>query len=68
MGFSSVEAKIIVDKTIEHHLMGKGAGHVVYQYATLEVLPIREAGLALMRGEGWDKVMKAFGVNVHEAQ
>jgi D-ornithine 4,5-aminomutase subunit alpha len=68
MGFSSVEAKAIVDKTIEHHLMGKGAGHAVYKYSTLTRLPIREAGLKLMKGEGWDIVMQAFGADRHEAK
>lgn len=68
MGFSSVEAKAIVDKTIEHHLMGKGAGHAVYKYSTLTRIPIREAGLKLMKGEGWDIVMQAFGADHHEAK
>lgn len=68
MGFSSIEAKAIVDKTIEHHLMGKGAGHAVYKYSTLTRIPIREAGLKLMKGEGWDIVMQAFGAGRHEAK
>ena len=62
MGFSSIEAKAIVDQTIEHHLMGKGAGHCVYKYSLLKKLSVREAGLILMKGEGWNDVMKAFAV------
>ncbi len=33
MGFSSIEAKAIVDGVIDRGLMGKGAGHVVYKLA-----------------------------------
>lgn len=62
MGFSSLEAKAIVDQTIEHHLMGKGAGHCVYKYSLLSKKNVRESGLILMKGEGWEEVMKAFGV------
>lgn len=62
MGFSSIEAKTIVDQTIEHHLMGKGAGHCVYRYSTLTNKSIREAGLSLLNGEGWQEVMSSFGV------
>jgi len=62
MGFSSLEAKTIVDQTIEHHLMGKGAGHAVYVLSTIEKTPIRDAGLKLMKGLGWELVMQAFGV------
>lgn len=62
MGFSSIEAKTIVDQTIEHHLMGKGAGHCVYKYSVVSSKSIREAGLTLINGEGWQDVMSAFGV------
>lgn len=62
MGFSSIEAKAIVDQTIEHHLMGKGAGHCVYKYSQLKKLTVRDAGLILMKGEGWNDVIKAFMV------
>ncbi len=62
MGFSSLEAKAIVDKTIQNQLMGKGAGHVVYRYAKLKNIGIREAGLQLINNEGWEQVMASFGV------
>jgi D-ornithine 4,5-aminomutase subunit alpha len=62
MGFSSIEAKTIVDQTIEHHLMGKGAGHCVYKYSLIAKKSIREAGLSLLRGEGWQDMMSSFGV------
>lgn len=61
MGFSSLEAKAIVEHTIDHHLMGKGAGHCVYRLSQLKSVPIREAGLLLMQGSGWDEVVNSFG-------
>ena len=48
-------------KTIEHDLIGKGAGHVVYRYSRLANLPLRDAGLALMENQGWDLVKQSFG-------
>ncbi|MGD9605319.1 MAG: ornithine aminomutase subunit alpha [Bacilli bacterium] len=62
MGFSSIEAKVIVDKTVDYQLMGKGAGHVVYRYATISHQSIRDAGLKLMNDFGWQEVMDCFGV------
>ncbi|MDD4166878.1 MAG: ornithine aminomutase subunit alpha [Endomicrobiaceae bacterium] len=64
MGFSSLEAKAIVDKVITHNLMGKGAGHVVYRLALLEDIDIRCAGLKLLKDEGWDQVKSSFGVSL----
>ncbi len=61
MGFSSLEAKDLVEKTMAHELMGKGAGHVVFRYHQLTSLSIREAGLALINGEGWDAITHSFG-------
>jgi D-ornithine 4,5-aminomutase subunit alpha len=63
MGFSSLEAKVIVDKVIDASLMGKGAGHVVYRYAQLSKQDIRIAGLQLIDGIGWDIVIESFGGN-----
>jgi len=63
MGFSSLEASVIVEKTIDASLMGKGAGHVVFRYAKIKSIPIKEAGLALIEGNGWDEVLKSFGRN-----
>lgn len=62
MGFSSLEAQALVKKIIEHQLMGKGAGHVVFRYARLKGLSIRDAGLALIQDTGWDDVLKSFEV------
>lgn len=61
MGFSSIEAKAIVNKVIEHGLMGKGAGHVVYRCSKLKGYGIREAGLALMEDNTlWGDVISSF--------
>lgn len=62
MGFSSIEAQKIVTNVIQHQLIGKGAGHVVYRYSTLRNISIREAGLALMENTGFDDVIKSFEV------
>lgn len=64
MGFSSLEAKSIVEKVLDFGLLGKGAGNIVYRYAKETGLPIREAGLALSNGEGWDIVQKLFAGGV----
>ena len=61
MGFSSLEAKILVEKTIEHNLIRKGAGHVVYRLARLKNINIRDAGLKLIGDIGWKEVKQSFG-------
>lgn len=50
MGFSSVEAKSIVDRVTTLGLLGKGAGNVVYRLSKSKGMGIRESGLAF--GEG----------------
>ncbi len=60
MGFSSIEAKAIVDGAIERGLLGKGAGHLVYRLAKEKDMDIREAGLKLVEGEMWDDVVDIF--------
>lgn len=61
MGFSSLEAKAIVDGCMERSLLGHGAGNVVYRYAKQANLPIRAAGLALMNHAKMDEAAKLFG-------
>jgi D-ornithine 4,5-aminomutase subunit alpha len=63
MGFSSLEAKAIVDKVLDYGLIGKGAGHVVYRASKLKNCSIREAGLNLIEGNLWKEVLESFGVN-----
>lgn len=61
MGFSSIEAGQIVKQVLDHGLLGKGAGHIVWRVAKDRHIAIRDAGLALARGEHWDAVDAAFG-------
>lgn len=60
MGFSSVEAKTIVDGVMDRGLIGKGAGHIVYRLAKEKNMDIREAGLKLVEGEMWEDVVSIF--------
>ena len=60
MGFSSLEAKTIVDSAIDKGIIGKGAGHIVYKLAMAKNISIREAGLMLVEGNGWDLVSSLF--------
>ena len=60
MGFSSIEAKAIVDGVIDRGLMGKGAGHVVYKLANSKNISVREAGVALADGKMWQEAADLF--------
>ena len=56
MGFSSLESTSIVQQVLDHGLIGKGAGHIVYKAAKAKGIEIREAGLKLAEGQLWDKI------------
>lgn len=60
MGFSSTEAKTIVDGVMDRGLMGKGAGHMVYRLAKESNMEIREVGLKLIDGQLWDEAVSLF--------
>ena len=60
MGFSSIEAKAIVDGVIDRGLMGKGAGHVVYKLAKSKDISVRDAGVALAAGNMWQEAADLF--------
>ncbi|MGL5440650.1 MAG: ornithine aminomutase subunit alpha [Filifactoraceae bacterium] len=60
MGFSSLEAKAIVEGTIDKGLMGKGAGNVVYRLAKEKGISVREAGVSLSQGNDWNIVSEIF--------
>lgn len=60
MGFSSLEVKPIVEGVMEHNLMGKGAGNVVWRLSEKLGISVREAGLALAEGKYWDEVDSLF--------
>lgn len=58
MGFSSLEAKGIVDNTLDRGLMGKGAGHIVWRVADELKRDYREIGREMAEGQHWDKAME----------
>lgn len=60
MGFSSIEAKAIVEGAIDRGLLGKGAGHLVYRLSKDKNLSIRDAGLKLADGKMWDYLVEVF--------
>ncbi|BEP29105.1 ornithine aminomutase subunit alpha [Helicovermis profundi] len=60
MGFSSLEAKPIVDGAIERGLIGKGVGNIIYRVSKKNNISIRQAGLELMEGKRWDEAIEIF--------
>jgi D-ornithine 4,5-aminomutase subunit alpha len=62
MGFSSLESTAIVQKVLDHGLIGKGAGHIVYKAAKTNDIDIREAGLQLAKGLLWDEIEALFKI------
>jgi len=60
MGFSSLEAKEIINGVLENGLISKGAGHVVYKLAKNKEISVREAGVMLVNGKCWDEVVSLF--------
>ena len=54
MGFSSVEAGTLVSQMGQRALLGHGAGRQVLELANAQSITVREAGLALLDGEGWE--------------
>lgn len=60
MGFSSIEAKAIVDNCMAHNLLGHGAGNVVYKLANKKGEEIRQTGLLLSEGKCWEEAEKLF--------
>jgi len=73
MGFSSLEAKAVVLQVLDHGLLAKGAGHIVYKVSVETGLSIREAGLKLAEGALWDTAESCFskkptGPDYHKKQ
>lgn len=60
MGFSSIEAKTIVDGIIDKGFIGKGAGNVLFRLSKEHNISIREAGLKLIEGQYWDALDDLF--------
>ncbi|SKA81564.1 D-ornithine 4,5-aminomutase S subunit [Caloramator quimbayensis] len=60
MGFSSLEAKDIVNNTIDRGLMGKGAGNVVLKVSKKLSRDYREVGREMAQGLHWDLAVNIF--------
>ena len=60
MGFSSLEAKPLVELAIDRGLIGKGVGHVVYVVSKEKNMSVRDAGLELLEEKHWDFVTEYF--------
>lgn len=60
MGFSSIDAKLIVDNLDEKNLLSKGAGHAVYLLSKLKNISIQEAGKLFQTGEEIDTIEEYF--------
>jgi D-ornithine 4,5-aminomutase subunit alpha len=60
MGFSSIEAKAIVEVLSENNLLQKGAGHCVYRLAKDKGFEYHEAGLKLQNSEEIDYLLEVF--------
>jgi D-ornithine 4,5-aminomutase subunit alpha len=56
MGFSSIEAKTLVEGILERDLLGHGAGRLVLELAKGKELSVREAGIALLDGRHWEEL------------
>lgn len=56
MGFSSVEAKRLVERMAKHNLLGHGAGRLILELARRKDLSVREAGTALLDGRYWEEI------------
>ena len=60
MGFSSIDAKVIVNVLDEHKLLRKGTGHCVYILSKHKNINIQEAGQIIKNGEELEYLMEYF--------
>ncbi|NOT53575.1 MAG: ornithine aminomutase [Deltaproteobacteria bacterium] len=56
MGFSSIEAKTLVEQLGKRQLLGHGAGRLILELARRKDLSVRETGTALLNGKYWEEV------------
>jgi D-ornithine 4,5-aminomutase subunit alpha len=56
MGFSSVEAKALVERMNDRNLLGHGAGRQLLELAQAKEIPVREVGEALLQGRYWEEL------------
>ena len=54
MGFSSIEAKQLVENMLQQNLLGHGAGRLVLELAKTKQLSVHDAGAALLAGQYWE--------------
>lgn len=54
MGFSSVDAKALVERMQTRRLLGHGAGKLVLDLARERGITVGEAGAALLEGHHWE--------------
>ncbi len=62
MGFSSIEAKSIVDILGDNDLLRKGAGHCVYKVSLIKKKPIRLSGTEIAAGNHIEFLKKEFKI------
>ena len=58
MGFSSVEAGDLVKQMDESGLLCHGVGRLILEFAQSKGLSVREAGLTLLEGRGWEDLQR----------
>ena len=56
MGFSSTEAKALVERLHQRHLLGHGAGKLVLDLAQAKQISVHAAGIALLAGQCWEEL------------
>ena len=56
MGFSSLQAKPLIEHGVNWKLLGKGIGNVILTYARLKDMDYLKAGDELSKGIGWELV------------
>jgi D-ornithine 4,5-aminomutase subunit alpha len=56
MGFSSIEAKGLVERMAREGLLGHGAGRQVLELAKSKHIDVRAAGMALLEGAFWEEL------------
>ncbi len=60
MGFSSLQAKDVVDKLNEYNLLRKGSGHCVYKVAKKFKISLLNAGKKIVEEDGIDYLVEVF--------
>jgi D-ornithine 4,5-aminomutase subunit alpha len=56
MGFSSVEAKALVEQMRQRALLGHGAGRLVLELAKAKGVDVRKVGQGLLAGQYWEEL------------